>query len=119
IGYACNFQPNPVNLANGAAATVTLTLSPSPAPQSVSRTTFVRKPAVLWRFGSSSGGNISAPLAVATCLLSAYLLAWPRRRSHFRPALVCGLACMLSLLGCGGGGGGAGISPSGGGNGGG
>jgi Bacterial Ig-like domain (group 3) len=101
-GYACSFQPNPVNLANGATATATLTLSPAPAGQAILHTTLVRKP----MFGTF-GSNRHWPLTVATALLTSYLLLWPRRSTRFRPALVCGLACVLSLLGCGGGGGGS------------
>jgi Pro-kumamolisin, activation domain/Bacterial Ig-like domain (group 3) len=113
VGYACSFQPNPVNLANGATATATLTLSPAAAGQAIPRTTVVRKPAMFWPFGTF-GSNRYWPLTVATGLLTAYLLLWPRRSTRFRPALVCGLACVLSLLGCGGGGGGGSISATGG-----
>jgi subtilase family serine protease len=111
-GYACSFQPNPVNLTNGATATAKLTLSPAPASQAIPRTTVERKPAMSWPFGTF-GSNRYWPLTVATGLLTAYLLLWPRRSTRFRPALVCGLACVLSLLGCGGGGGGS-ISATGG-----
>jgi len=54
---------------------------------------------------------------VAVVLLTGYLLLWSSRRIRLRPALVCGVACVISLLGCGGGG--AGSSGSGGGGGGG
>jgi subtilase family serine protease len=117
-GYACNFQPNPVNLANGVTATTTLTLSPVPAAQAIPRTTVLRKPAMFWPFGTV-GSTPYWPLTAAISLLAGYLLFWPWRRSRFRPALVCGLACVISLLGCGGGGGGISGTVGGGGGGGG
>jgi len=53
---------------------------------------------------------------VAIVLLTGYLLLWSSRRIRLRPTLVCGVACVISLLGCGGGG--AGSSGNGGGGGG-
>ncbi len=115
-GYACAFQPNPVNLANGATSTATLTLSPAPTAQVIPRAALARKHTMSWPF-ASGGSNRYWPPTVAVVLLTGYLLLWSSRRIRLRPALVCGVACVISLLGCGGGG--AGSSGSGGGGGGG
>jgi len=104
FGYTCSFQPNPVNLANGATSTTTLTLSPTPAGQAIPRTAVLRRHAMFWPFGAFPS-NPFWPLTVATGLLATWLLLWSRRSGRFRPALACGVACVISLLGCGGGGG--------------
>ncbi|MCU1239894.1 MAG: Peptidase propeptide [Candidatus Acidoferrum typicum] len=117
-GYACSVQPNPVNLANGATSAATLTLSPAPAAQAIPRAALARNHVMFWPFGSV-GSNRYGSLTVAMGLLTGYLLLWSSRRIRLRPALACGVACVIGLLGCGGGGAGIGSGGGGGGGGGG